>query len=88
MTNRELGLESERPAHSAFRHDDECAILANRNAICEEEVVHDHGGLFGGGVVLNEAARVVGFHQAVDKLPALPVSAAVGEVQIALIVEV
>lgn len=76
------------PARAAFDHEEEGAVLANSNTIGESEFVDEHGGLFGGRVVLDEAARVVGFHEAVDELPALPVRGAVGEVEVALVVEV
>ena len=80
--------EAPHAPHAALREHHERAVLAHRHAVGEAEAVEEHGGCLGGQVVLDEAPRALTLHERQDELVAPPAAAAVGEVKVALVIEV
>ena len=60
----------ELPAPSGLCDKNKHAILANRDSICSAQVVHYHGRLLGGQVVLDQSTRIGSLQKFDDEIPA------------------
>ena len=70
LRGRSNFIRSELPAPSGLCDKNKHAILANRDSICTEEVVHYHGRLLGCQVVLDQPARIGTLQKFNHKIPA------------------